>query len=64
MPRSLNSKECLLVGDSINDYDAAVVNSVNYFGYNNPCVKSLGSGYIQKMKDIHSLIQNFDEQQA
>ncbi len=30
-----NSKECILIGDSINDYEAANVNGIKFYGYNN-----------------------------
>lgn len=30
-----NRKACCLIGDSINDYDAAMINEISFFGYNN-----------------------------
>ncbi len=41
----LIAHECVLIGDSINDYDAAKKNSVEFYGYNNTELKPLG-GYI------------------
>lgn len=41
----LTAQECILIGDSINDYDAAKKNSVDFCGYNNTELKPL-SGYI------------------
>ena len=31
-----NITECILIGDSINDYEAAINNKINFFAYNNP----------------------------
>lgn len=46
-----NHKETLLIGDSINDYEAALKNNLLFFGYNNIELKNIGSGYI---KDFYS----------
>ena len=35
--------QCLLVGDSINDYEAAEVNGIRFFAYNNPAITTLNS---------------------
>ncbi len=32
----LNKKECVLIGDSINDYEAAKINQIDFLPYNNP----------------------------
>jgi len=40
-------EEAILIGDSINDYEAAQLNSIRFYGYNNPDVKSLDN-YIDK----------------
>ncbi|MFN0729528.1 HAD family hydrolase [Polaribacter gochangensis] len=42
-----NTSEILLIGDSINDRDAAVSNNINFSGYNNDKLKEFGN-YIQK----------------
>tara|TARA_B110001452_G_C15239573_1_gene429178 strand:- start:2733 stop:3362 length:630 start_codon:yes stop_codon:yes gene_type:complete len=35
-----------LIGDSINDFEAAVVNEIYFYGYNNTKLKKLKQGYI------------------
>ena len=37
----------LLIGDSINDYEAAKVNGISFFGYNNKMLIQKGA-YIEK----------------
>ncbi|WP_282018319.1 HAD family hydrolase [Salegentibacter mishustinae] len=41
-------EETVLIGDSINDFEAAEHNSIHFLGYNNPSLKELKSGYIEK----------------
>jgi phosphoglycolate phosphatase-like HAD superfamily hydrolase len=36
-----------LIGDSINDYEAANINKISFFGFNNENLKKLSSGYIE-----------------
>lgn len=38
--------ETCLIGDSINDYDAAVCNEISFIGYNNSKLQSLQSSYV------------------
>jgi len=38
-----NQKECLLIGDSINDYDAAIANNIYFFAYNNKDINHLST---------------------
>ena len=38
-----NVEECLLIGDSINDYEAAESNSIYFLGYGNPKIKELST---------------------
>lgn len=40
-------KECILIGDSINDYEAANVNNMKFYGYNNEELKDKDD-YIEK----------------
>lgn len=40
-------EECVLIGDSINDYEAAEVNKITFFGYNNESLKLISKNYIQ-----------------
>ncbi len=35
-----------LIGDSINDYEAAMINGINFFGYNNEKLQKLSSSYL------------------
>jgi HAD superfamily hydrolase (TIGR01549 family) len=41
LEEQLNSKKCLLIGDSFNDYEAAHLNKMPFMGYNNPEVEKL-----------------------
>jgi len=45
---SYNQTETVLIGDSINDYEAAITNGINFKGYNNPSLKKLDAEYIEK----------------
>lgn len=38
--------ETILIGDSINDYEAAARNNVEFYGYNNPSLKEKRANYI------------------
>jgi len=38
-----NVEECVLIGDSINDYEAAKLNKMNFLAYNNSELKNLNS---------------------
>ena len=44
------AEECLLIGDSINDYEAAVHNNIEFYGFNNKDLKSKDK-YITTFKD-------------
>lgn len=44
------AEECLLIGDSINDYEAAVHNNIEFYGFNNKDLKSKDK-YITSFKD-------------
>src|SRR5574344_2905328 len=37
----LNKNETILIGDSINDYDASIKNDIRFFGYNNIKLKNI-----------------------
>ncbi len=45
---SYKQEETVLIGDSVNDYEAAVANGINFKGYNNPSLKALDADYIEK----------------
>lgn len=42
----LKNTDTVLIGDSINDLEAADANNIGFYGYNNPSLKKLGKGYI------------------
>jgi phosphoglycolate phosphatase-like HAD superfamily hydrolase len=46
-----NNKETILIGDSINDYDAAIVNDIVFYGFNNPKLKQYGN-YIESFEEL------------
>ena len=48
---SYNPKECILIGDSINDYEAANINGIKLYGYNKEELRSLDE-YIEDSKDF------------
>ncbi|KIO77540.1 haloacid dehalogenase [Pedobacter lusitanus] len=43
-----DKNEVILIGDSINDYDAAVFNNISFAGYNNTGLKQLSENYIEQ----------------
>ncbi|MFW6157342.1 MAG: HAD hydrolase-like protein [Balneolaceae bacterium] len=45
-------EHAILIGDSINDYEAAKVNKVKFFGYNNCSLFGKGEGYITSFKEV------------
>lgn len=47
---NIKPKDCLLIGDSINDYDAANANNIDFYGYNNPSLMSVGNSYISSFE--------------
>lgn len=44
---SYQPQDCVLIGDSINDYEAARASNIDFLGYNNPELEKVGVGYIQ-----------------
>ena len=48
--------ECCLIGDSLNDYEAAYYNGIQFFGYNNLSLVNTGDGYIHSFKQ-HSVLR-------
>ena len=44
--------EVALIGDSVNDYDAAKANKIDFFGYNNSDIMKLGRQYLLSVKEI------------
>ena len=43
---SYKKEETILIGDSVNDYEAAKKNEIEFFGYNNLSLKSINNNYI------------------
>lgn len=43
--------ELVLIGDSINDYEAAKINDIDFIGYNNIALKEFGA-YLDTFKKI------------
>lgn len=48
-----SKSQSILIGDSINDYDAAIFNSIEFFGYNNPNLEC--KNYINDFKNFNFL---------
>ncbi len=48
--KNYNSDETILIGDSINDYEAAKINKIDFFGYNNKKLKKISDYYISDFK--------------
>ena len=44
---SYHPQDCVLIGDSINDYEAARASNIDFLGYNNPKLEKVGVGYIR-----------------
>lgn len=45
-------RESCLIGDSFNDLEAAELNGIAFYGYNNPALKGCGMGYIDRFSDL------------
>lgn len=45
-------EDTCLIGDSINDFEAANKNNIFFYGFNNANLKSLGSGYVYNFKNF------------
>ncbi|MCO6357446.1 HAD family hydrolase [Roseivirga pacifica] len=43
-------EDCVLIGDSINDFEAAESNSVDFMGFNNSDLMDMGTSYIKSFK--------------
>lgn len=44
--------ETILIGDSINDLEAAQVNEIGFYAYNNEALRPLAANYIEQMADF------------
>ncbi|MCV3456941.1 HAD family hydrolase [Campylobacter sp. CNRCH_2016_0050h] len=48
MKENYNKSETILIGDSINDYEAAKESNISFYGYNNQQLKDISKRYIEK----------------
>jgi len=46
------NNETILIGDSINDYDAAKMSNLDFYGFNNIDLESISTKYIDNFNDI------------
>jgi hypothetical protein len=42
----------ILIGDSLNDFEAAQSNNIDFLGFNNPALRDLGLPYIENFASI------------
>ncbi|APG59287.1 HAD family hydrolase [Christiangramia salexigens] len=47
LDKNYEPQDCVLIGDSINDYEAAKINGVDFIGFNNIHLKERGLSYIE-----------------
>ena len=45
-------KETILIGDSINDYEAANINGMKFYGYNNEKLREMSKVYLENFYDF------------
>ena len=50
------TNETILIGDSVNDYEAAKSNQIEFFGYNNKKLIKLADNYIETFRNMESMI--------
>jgi len=43
----------VLIGDSINDYEAAKENGIDFYGFNNPDLKNVSKKYLENYKEMY-----------
>ena len=48
-----DKKNTCLIGDSINDFEAAKVNNISFYGYNNEDLNETGIRYINKLQNFN-----------
>ncbi|MBY5949932.1 HAD hydrolase-like protein [Algoriphagus marincola] len=46
-------RESILIGDSLNDFEAAKMNKISFYGYNNLDLMSVGNGYIESFEHLN-----------
>ena len=52
-----NLEDCCLIGDSINDFEAAVINNIAFYGYNNLNLKNVSNNYIDKFSNLNNTFE-------
>lgn len=50
--KNYSKEDCVLIGDSINDYEAAEHNQIGFWGYNNEKLISIGIEYIYQLASL------------
>lgn len=50
-----HKEDMVLIGDSVNDYDAAEFNSISFIGYNNVDLKIISSNYIDNLTNYNDM---------
>lgn len=48
LKENYKNSETILIGDSINDYEAARLNQIDFYGYRNPQLEDVSKKYIEK----------------
>ena len=48
-----DKKNTCLIGDSINDFEAAKANNISFYGYNNEDLNETGIQYIDKLQNFN-----------
>ena len=49
-----NKEETILIGDSINDYDAAIINGISFYGFNNEELREKSVIYLESYERFKS----------
>ena len=47
-----NKDETILIGDSINDYEASKANNIDFYGYNEPKLKQISENYLINYREL------------
>lgn len=50
--KKYSKQDCVLIGDSVNDYEAAIHNQIGFWGYNNEKLKSIGNKYFSNLMNL------------
>ena len=57
---SYSENEMILIGDSINDYDASIKNNIRFFGYNNKKLKNISDIYIDDFTSFDTYLNRIN----